>query len=130
MQNIAKENVTVDQLLAFSAPIDLVERYQIYLDNPTKEADREIYYKCSSSYFGQFYQYRTFSDIVKTTFKDKPVATHRTMQTTCYTHLRCKRRLESSICLDWREICDGNPDCEDGLDERDCFLLSSVQLES
>jgi hypothetical protein len=30
---------------------------------------------------------------------------------------------ESSICLDWREICDGKIDCKNGYDERYCQAL-------
>ena len=41
----------------------------------------------------------------------------------CYIHLPCDRG-GSSLCLDWREICDGRIDCLDGgLDEAFCFDL-------
>ncbi|CAF1047692.1 unnamed protein product [Didymodactylos carnosus] len=39
---------------------------------------------------------------------------------TCYQGLQC----HSAICLDWRQICDGNLNCENGEDEpNECLLL-------
>jgi hypothetical protein len=48
---------------------------------------------------------------------------------TCYIHLKCNRG-PSPICLDWREICDGQIDCyDDGIDEKNCFQLEMNQCE-
>ncbi|CAF4461015.1 unnamed protein product, partial [Adineta steineri] len=42
---------------------------------------------------------------------------------TCYILLECDRG-GSSMCLDWREICDGRIDClNGGVDEIQCFNL-------
>ncbi|CAF4227901.1 unnamed protein product, partial [Adineta steineri] len=45
---------------------------------------------------------------------------------TCYEGLQC----HSTICLDWREICDGIINCENGEDEPDeCLLLETNECE-
>ncbi|CAF3271847.1 unnamed protein product, partial [Rotaria sp. Silwood2] len=42
---------------------------------------------------------------------------------TCYVHLPCITGPES-VCLDWREICDGKIDCmHNSIDEQFCFEL-------
>ncbi|CAF1673442.1 unnamed protein product, partial [Adineta ricciae] len=41
----------------------------------------------------------------------------------CYIHMKCDRS-GSSLCLDWREICDGRIDClNGGVDEAFCFEM-------
>ena len=37
-----------------------------------------------------------------------------------YQTLKCDSGL---LCLDWREICDGIPNCLEGKDEENCYLL-------
>ena len=46
---------------------------------------------------------------------------------TCYEGLRC----HSTICLDWREICDGTSNCENGEDEpNECLLLETNECKN
>jgi hypothetical protein len=46
---------------------------------------------------------------------------------TCYEGIQC----HSTICLDWRQICDGIFDCEKGEDEpKDCLLLEINQCNN
>jgi hypothetical protein len=52
-------NITVDQLLDWSAPIDVAERYLLYLehsfvDDPSSE---EVFYKCRDRWFGARCEY-------------------------------------------------------------------------
>ena len=47
----------------------------------------------------------------------------------CYVHLKCDRS-EGSLCLDWREICNGRIDClNEGIDEAYCFEMESNECE-
>jgi hypothetical protein len=55
----------------------------------------------------------------KTTWENRLTIDSRT----CYVHRQCNRG-GPSICLDWREICNGRIDCIDGgADETECFQL-------
>ncbi|CAF0774305.1 unnamed protein product [Didymodactylos carnosus] len=46
---------------------------------------------------------------------------------TCYISLN---KCNSALCLDWRQICDGNFNCENGEDEpRDCLELKLNECE-
>lgn len=130
--DLSQQGVNSAQLLAWSASIDLAERYEIYLNNPTAFLSKQIFYKCSSSWFGSQCQYRfiyenynSFNEIVEATFRPlKPSAGIDDVQgETCYIHLKCIRG-SSLVCLDWREVCDGKVDClNGGPDEENCFPL-------
>ncbi len=125
--DLAKENITSQQLYLWSAPIDLIEHYQFYLNQFSTKNDsilsNKIFYNCTWPRFGPKCQYEFYnrsSDHLSSydtihhfykTFEYIPV------NLTCYKHLQCNR---SSFpgCLDWTEICNGKIDCfDDGSDE-------------
>jgi hypothetical protein len=130
---LKKQNVTTQDLLLWFAPIDLIERYQNYLDTSTLALASELFYNCTLLWFGPFCQYtfdsnEPFSKIVFKTFIAKGngtngISVQNITNLTCYMHLQCNRG-PAPICLDWREICDGRIDClGDGIDERQCIDL-------
>ncbi|CAF1409983.1 unnamed protein product [Adineta steineri] len=132
-EELRQLNVTTKDLLAWSAAVDLTERYQYYIDQSNKSLiSTEIFFNCTKSWFGPRCQYSfglgttyNFQQIVRKTFADKYFSTPPYVITslTCYIHLKCDRG-GSNICLDWREICDGRIDCIDGgIDEEQCFQL-------
>lgn len=136
---LKRKNVTIQDLLLWSAPIDLVERYQNYLDTPTFALASELFYNCTLLWFGRFCQYtfdskEPFGEIVSKTFDAKANGTNSTSvnditNLTCYMYLHCNRG-PAPICLDWREICDGRIDClGDGIDEKNCFNLEINECE-
>lgn len=54
---LSKQNVTSEQLLIWSAPIDVIERYQFYLDQliesiHDRSLEGEVFYKCELPRFG------------------------------------------------------------------------------
>lgn len=128
---LCTQNITSRQLLAWSAPIDLVESYQAYLEGAPLPSS--LFYNCSSPYFGHdcrysfFFNdlYSSFSDVVKITFMAKRKfggSLNTITNLTCYMHLECHHTI--ARCIDWREICDGKVDClNGGQDEADCFIL-------
>ena len=133
-------NVTTDDLLKSSAPIDLIERYAAYLqDQPHAKGgyDHALFYNCTARWFGSRCQYTfdsdaSFSAIVKSAFERRSTMQNDSPDpsTTCYTHLNCKYGGADLACLDWREVCDGKVDCADGgNDEKHCFDLEINECE-
>ena len=45
----------------------------------------------------------------------------------CYETLQCDYGM---LCRDWRDICNGQQNCIDGLDEENCDLLEFNECES
>ncbi|CAF1125379.1 unnamed protein product [Adineta steineri] len=123
-----RQCVTSKQLLDWYVPIDIAEQYEI-----DGKYSNELFYNCSSLWFGSMCEYTfdinitfSFNYIVETIFDNRRLTTEDKFSSiigTCYRFLTgCNRGL-SSLCLDWREICDGNYDCINGEDEEFCYLL-------
>jgi hypothetical protein len=130
--DLARNNVTSNDLIAWSASIDVVERYEMYLENNhTTPLSSQVFYNCTWPLFGAFCQYTfkssesSISDVIHKIFVSRHTDVYINIPITngtCYTHLHCHRGPLPS-CLDWREICDGKMDCADGEDENSCFQL-------
>ena len=124
--------VTSEQLHLWSAPIDLVEEYQSYVDHDGN-ADigslaTRLFYNCTSPNFGPICQYSfdlsrtdglSLNEIIYAFYR----IAYSPTRLTCYIHLKCNRG-SSEACLHWTEICDGYVDClNDGVDEKHCWEL-------
>ncbi|CAF4531526.1 unnamed protein product, partial [Rotaria sp. Silwood2] len=131
---LSRRNITSEQLHQWSAPIDISERYQLYLNhlsigNVLSKMEKEIFYNCTSPAFGPQCQYQldlydpnsTLNEFIRIHYRQHAYAPE---PLTCYTHLQCNRG-STPICLDWSEICDGKVDCTNGVDEKDCWPLIS-----
>jgi len=132
-EQLYKNNITSFQLYMWSAPIDLVEHYQIYLENISSK-NTFLYYNCTYPSFGSRCEYTfddpqpSFAKQAKKSFdvKDPNDNLSHLQHFPCYVHLNCNRVSDhgnntSGACLDWREICDGKVDCIDGgHDEEQC----------
>ncbi|CAM4917640.1 unnamed protein product [Rotaria socialis] len=97
---LRKRNVTSEQLLAWFAPIDVAEKYEMNND--------------SSDLFLSI-------DIVEATFNNYSEIIKNVTTGSCYRFLdNCNQELWPR-CLDWREICDGKTDFSNGeLDMTKC----------
>ncbi|UJR07864.1 hypothetical protein I4U23_012147 [Adineta vaga] len=126
-------NVSTQDLISWSASIDLAERYQFYIEQQgNSSTSNELFFNCTIPWFGSRCQYSfglgstyNFETIVRKTFSKKFFNSppYRVTNLTCYIHLQCDRG-SSMMCLDWREICDGRIDCIDGgADEEGCLAL-------
>ncbi|CAF1563816.1 unnamed protein product, partial [Adineta steineri] len=118
-------NITSHEILMWSSSIDLAERYQHYLDRATQSnLSNEKFFNCTQPWFGSRCQYSfefNKDRLVQNSFEI--ALTDDIFHRTCYILLECDRG-GSSMCLDWREICDGRIDCvNDGIDEIQCFNL-------
>jgi hypothetical protein len=117
---LSKQNVTSQQLYLWSAPIDLIERYQFYLNQLSTSnrslSETDVFYNCTIQRFGPLCQYEfvylypdqsslyEIIDDFYRTYEYNPTTL------TCYTYLKCNRG-PSPMCLDWTEICNGRVDC-------------------
>jgi hypothetical protein len=124
--DLKKQKVTSEQLLSWSATMDVAEQYESDSEN-----SHEMFYNCSSPWFGSMCQYKfefdttnnSFTDIVRTVFENRFFTTYNGTVITCYPFLpHCYGNL-SIVCLDWREICDGKAQCLAGEDEEMCNEL-------
>ncbi|CAF0942894.1 unnamed protein product [Adineta steineri] len=116
-------NVTSYDILLWSSSIDVAEQYQYYLDRSIQyNLSNETFFNCTRPWFGSRCQYAlelNEDELVRNSFE--MTSTDNMFQQTCYILLECDRG-GRSICLDWREICDGRIDClNDGIDEIGCF---------
>ena len=125
---LRKQNVTSQQLYHWSAPIDLIEQYQIFLDSNQSLLSQNIFYNCTQPRFGPQCQYEfiylpsehlTLKETISQFYQIK----YEPKSLTCYIHLKCDRG-SKSICLDWTEICDEYVNCvHDQIDEKFCWQL-------
>ncbi|CAF4904298.1 unnamed protein product, partial [Rotaria socialis] len=101
---LRKRNVTSEQLLAWLAPIDVAEKYEMNNDSS------DIFYQCKSPWFGPMCQYKfghsvsiSFSDIVEATFNNYSEIIKNVTTDSCYRFLdNCNQELWPR-CLDWRD---------------------------
>ncbi|CAF1205542.1 unnamed protein product [Rotaria sp. Silwood1] len=134
-------NVTVEQLLSWSAPIDLIEKYVFYINQSDTNnlLSTETFYNCTKPWLGTQCQYSfglgmtmSLDNIIRTILQEKFLndqISEIVQNFTCYTHIKCYRG-SSLICLDWREICNGHIDCiDEGNDENRCFELKINQCD-
>ena len=130
-RDIRSQNINVSHLMDWSVPVDIIERYQKYV-NIFDDESNEYFYNCTQPWFGHRCQYSfnldrnqsSFDEIVEQDFARRSgFVEYGNMPVLfpCYVLLVCDRG-GSSLCLDWREICDGTVDCLDGgHDEEFCF---------
>jgi hypothetical protein len=137
-EELRRTNITTKQLLSWSAPTNLAERYGLYMISLDTLLN-ERFYNCTHPWFGSLCQYSfeltdsmSIDEVVAATFNTRmPYNESSDMMTQlpCYTHLRCDLG-GSLLCLDWREVCDGLVDCLDGgLDEAFCFEMEINECE-
>ncbi|CAF1580370.1 unnamed protein product [Adineta ricciae] len=137
-------NISIGDLFKWNAVIEMIDLYEKYLLLPNLVNENESYCQCSSlSQFGRFCQY-TIADINFNADSDqqsfsrlvhgvrRQSHTNEKMETkyvTCYVGISCETNL---LCLDWRQICNGIIDCNQGEDEPFdlCLQMESNQCNT
>ena len=129
-EEMREANITSENLIEWSTPIDIIEHYEIFLQTNKLSSFNNQFYLCIEPWFGRFCQYsfdfnQTLYNIAKIQFYWKAkIIDYGNWP--CYIHLTCQHVLVYQ-CLDWREICDGKLDCFDGEDESNCLELETNQ---
>lgn len=120
-QQLHAEQITSTQLFEWLAPIDVIERYQVYIDTFDQLMSQQIYVNCTQPWFGPSCQY-----VLERSVEDK---TKSSLNGSCYIYIECDRG-PSPLCLQWYEICDGKIDCiNDGVDELYCLQLEQTECQ-
>ncbi|CAF4140934.1 unnamed protein product, partial [Adineta steineri] len=136
---LAALNITSLQLYHWSAPIDIVESYQFYLNQLSTSNNislsTKVFYNCTLPRFGLQCQY-----LFPFRTKEKLPSVHELIHRfylvlkypredlLCYRHLNC-RFGSILLCLDWNQICDGFIQCTDGVDEQHCWQMETNQCK-
>ncbi len=128
MADLKRNNVTTDMLFEWHHPHDNVERYGRFLQKSSEDnnfiLEGETICNCSSNHFGAdcLYERVKGSTIAEVLSEQLSRPTERQMEIiACYVDgIHCNAGL---LCLEWRQICDGIMQCEDGIDETNCHLL-------
>lgn len=138
---LKRQNITHEDLYFWSAPIDLIEDYQVYLNQTNNGQNSSLsdntYFNCTWPKFGPSCQYefvqmasdnlslqKMIGDFFHTRFSN------RKPNFTCYIQLQCTRE-SKSYCLQWEEICDGEVQCWDGgEDEKNCWQIEINDCQS
>lgn len=74
---LRRKQITSEQLYDWSAPIDIIELYQLYLNNFDETFSNETFQNCSRPWFGPFCQYRfdvdqSLDDMIEIGLRSKP----------------------------------------------------------
>ncbi|CAF1368478.1 unnamed protein product [Adineta ricciae] len=139
---LSKMNVTSEQLYLWSAPVDLIEHYQFYLNQQLTTTIEEnlllsnkYFYNCTLPRFGPEcrYEYDFLDDNNLPIYDINQIIDHlnelQISNLTCYIHLSCDRGYGMG-CLDWSEVCDGHVNClHNAIDEEHCWQMELNQCK-
>ncbi|CAF2803590.1 unnamed protein product [Rotaria sp. Silwood2] len=126
---LEQNNINTDDLLNWKIPFDLVERYADYLNTGLTNS---FICNCTSNRIGSSCQYmlfcdlRTISEVLKKQLLN-PKERESERAACLIDGIKCNAGL---LCLEWRQVCDGIPHCDNGIDEAECYLLEFQQCAS
>ena len=133
-KELRDDRITVEDLLSWSASMELAEDYQFYLNEGNHSLSKRIFINCSDPWFGDQCQYAfpaifgrsSIDQIIRWQFHGRSSRVS-SDPLSCLSSWSCHRG-GSNVCLDWREICDGHVDClDDGIDELFCSEMEVHQ---
>ena len=131
-QSLLERNISPRDVLQWNSSLEQVDNYASFFYNRSEQdiAEHEFLCRCvQPGTFGKFCEYQfvdgafTFEQSIEQQFEEKRVnawAAQRYGKILCYETLPCMYGL---LCLDWRDVCNGEQQCSNGLDEVNCDLL-------
>ena len=135
-KDLFARNIVPSDILKWSVSVEKVDDYaHFYYKNSLLTTENEFLCNCTEhGTFGKHCEYqllfntRSFSESIRKQFEMKIdiVENQRWAAIVCYETLSCDFGL---LCLDWRNICDGEQQCIDGLDEESCDKLEFNECE-
>jgi hypothetical protein len=132
-ERLYKMNISPSEVLKWSSSVQKADNYaKFYFDqNKNEDLGNDSICNCTqSSTFGKYCEYQlthevdSFEDAITAQLYQKATdifSIQRNGNILCYdTLVTCNFGL---LCLDWRNICDGQQDCLEGIDENNCEML-------
>ncbi|CAF4239799.1 unnamed protein product [Rotaria sp. Silwood2] len=137
--DLISKGIEPNEVLSWSSSIEIADIYAsiFYNQSLIEKNDHQYVCKCiKPGTFGKYCQYQLTHDVtafnaaINIQFKQKE--TGDSWNTQKYGKILCYETLSLQsykLCLDWREICDGNPQYINGLDEENCDKLEFNECE-
>ena len=134
LRSLRLNNISVHTVLhTWRSTLDKAEEYARYLrhTNDSNEGDRSLCECMDPQSFGKNCEYvlplgSSLTDVINAKFDDNSAQLMYVGEIVCYTTLECNFGL---LCLDWRDICDGQQHCMSGIDEENCDKLEFNECE-
>ena len=132
--DLLKLNITPSKVLEWDSGVEMTDKYAAFYYNNYSmlKSNENQDFLCHCAYpstFGKYCEY-TFtyetnsfeaSQKLQANIRLNHAIYHQTYgDIVCYKTLSCYSGL---LCLDWRDICDGEQQCENGWDEENCDKL-------
>ena len=134
--DLLANNTSPHDILKWSSSIEMVDNYAHFFYNRLADVPQDDFLcRCTQrGSFGMYCEYEllfgigTIPDLFNIQFElKKDIAENQRWATIlCYETLSCHF---GTLCLDWRNVCDGQQQCMDGLDEENCDKLEFNECE-
>ncbi|CAF2187919.1 unnamed protein product [Rotaria magnacalcarata] len=146
-QELLERDISPSDILKWSSTIEIVDQYaSFYHESNSNSSITSNIFVCNCSQrgtFGMMCEYElpfdsiTFDESLRAKFDIRthyytitpthiPSYTQEYSDILCYTTLEC---YTGALCLDWRDICNGEQQCMEGWDEENCDILEFNECE-
>ncbi len=137
---LLKENIQPFEVLEWSSSVEMADKYAAFYYNNysviRSNKTQDFLCHCTHlSTFGKYCEYELTHEANSFEASQRSQVSIRSYYSSshqqfgdivCYKTLSCNSGL---LCLDWRDICDGEQQCENGWDEENCDKLEFNECE-
>jgi hypothetical protein len=138
--DLLKENVPPFEVLEWSSSVEMTDKYAAFYHGnysliKLNETEDFLCHCTQADTFGKYCEYQLTHEAQSFEASQYSQAINRYNdrfahqqfgEIVCYQTLPCNSGL---LCLDWRDICDGKQQCENGWDEENCDKLEFNECE-